>query len=172
MKVFAYLVRRFFAFGADWYISAILINLIANALSHFIGIYAGLIVASLVVPFIYYVIVPIKVFNGSTLLQRAMVLRVVKSDDSAATIKDMVIRYYVGCLLLEGMYYVPSTNIRLSLGYLIPSLTSVLVAINYVVMVISILSLISALLDYKSKEFKFIHDRLAHTKVTDSLKIS
>ena len=33
MKTFAYVVRRVFAFGTDWYISAVLINLMTNATS-------------------------------------------------------------------------------------------------------------------------------------------
>ena len=35
MKTFAYVVRRVFAFGTDWYISAVLINLMTNAIGHF-----------------------------------------------------------------------------------------------------------------------------------------
>ena len=76
MKTFAYVVRRVFAFGTDWYISAVLINLMTNAIGHFTSgeysVHIALAIASLLVAFLYYVLVPLKVWKGQTLMMRAM----------------------------------------------------------------------------------------------------
>lgn len=81
MKTFAYVVRRVFAFGTDWYISAVLINLMTNAIGHFTSgeysVHIALAIASLLVAFLYYVLVPLKVWKGQTLMMRAMHLKTV-----------------------------------------------------------------------------------------------
>ncbi len=175
MKIFAYLVRRFFAFGADWYISAILINLLANGISKFMGfangIYIAIIISSLVVAYLYYVLVPDKIWKGQTLMKRAMYLRIVRDNDKDINFKILMIRYFLGCLIMEGMLFIPSSNIRSSLLLLIPDFKICLLLLNYAMIILSCASLIMLFVDHRHG-FRMIHDRIVHTKVIDHAKIS
>lgn len=175
MKTFAYLVRRFFAFGADWYISAILINLLANGISKFMvfadGIYIAIILSSLIVAYGYYVLVPDKIWKGQTLMKRAMFLKVINVDGTDIGRNKLLIRYYFGCLIMEGMLFIPSSNIRSSLLLLMPDLKMYLLLLNYAMIAFSCVSLIMLFVDHRHG-FRMIHDRIAHTKVIDHAKIS
>ena len=175
MKTFAYLVRRFFAFGADWYISAILINLLANGISKLLpiehSIHVAIIISSLVVSYLYFVLVPIKVWKGQTLMKRMMYLKVISDNDSCLNVCKLIVRYFVGCLILEGVIFIPSSNIRSALLLIVPSLEGLLVMVNYAMMATSGLSLVMMLIDYKHN-FRMLHDRISHTKVVDYAKIS
>lgn len=168
MKIFAYLVRRFFAFGGDWYLSAVLINLVANGVSRLIpyndGIYYAIIISSVLVPFIYYIIVPLKLWKGQTLLMRMMYLRI----EGEVNLKTLLIRYFVGCLLLEGVFYQPSVNIRECVVFLNSNLATVMSYVNIAMIVCGIISLVLALLDSEGK-FRFLHDRIVGTYVDTPL---
>ncbi|MCI5774042.1 MAG: RDD family protein [Erysipelotrichaceae bacterium] len=175
MKAFAYLVRRFFAFGADWYISAILINLLTNGLSKLLlfkdGIYVAIIISSLVVAYIYFVLVPTKIWQGQTLMKRAMYLQVVNEDDSLVRRKELFLRYFVGCMTCEGVFYIPSSNVRSALLIMFPNLQIGLQVLNFAMIAGGCVSILIAMLD-KKREFRMLHDRLFHTKVTNLEKIS
>ena len=176
MRNFGYLVRRFFAFGGDWYISSVLINLLANGFSHLIpgdnGIYYGLILSSLIISYVYFVYLPLRFFNGSTFIMRFMVLKVVDSNEQLPSNKQMVIRYFVGCLILEGAFYIPSVNIRSCLIIaVLPFSAPIVKYIDICFMVLSLGSMVLAATDYKSGLFRTLHDRVSHTKVVDSIKV-
>ena len=98
MKTFAYVVRRVFAFGTDWYISAVLINLMTNAIGHFTSgeysVHIALAIASLLVAFLYYVLVPLKVWKGQTLMMRAMHLKIVDIHGNEISFPRTFLRFF------------------------------------------------------------------------------
>ena len=168
MAEFGYFVRRMLAFGVDWYIRSVLINMLANGLEKVTGnIYIGLVLSCLIISFIYYVLIPFKVWKGQTLMLRAMQLKAVDYDNNDVSFKSLFIRYFVGCFILEGAFYIASTDIRsvLALTVLkdIPVLSQ---AINIVILAISILSIVVSLFD--RNDHRLIHDYLARTRVIDN----
>lgn len=177
MRNFGYLVRRFFAFGGDWYISSILINMLANGFFHLFGegehaIYFGLIISSLIISYLYFVYLPLRFFNGSTFVMRFMVLKVVDENGNKPSTKQMIIRYFIGCLLIEGAFYIPSVNIRSAL--VITTFTGLSPYVRYIdmaLMAVAVVSVIVAATDYKSGLFRMFHDRVSHTKVVDSITV-
>lgn len=169
MKTFAYVVRRVFAFGADWYISAVLINLMTNAFGHFIGgeysVHIALLLASLLISFLYYVLVPCKVWKGQTLMMRAMHIKIVDIDGSDIDMMRMFLRFFVGCLIIEGAFYIPSVNIRSVLTIMYPH--SLWSTVTFVINASSLLGLCAVCLNWR--EFRLLHDLLFKTKVIDTV---
>ncbi len=167
MNTWAYYVRRLITFGLDWYISSLLINWSANGLSYLLGgvsaIYIALLLTSILISFLYYVIIPLYVFPKQTLMMH-MTHLYIEDERGEVHLGELVLRSFVGCFLLEGAFYIPSTNIR----YLIyrlwlleyaPLYNGVTLLFN----IVSVLSLISILFD--QKHMLLLHDRLSHTKV-------
>lgn len=169
MKTFAYIVRRVFAFGTDWYISAVLINLMTNALGHFISgeysVHIALLLTSLLISFLYYVLVPCKVWMGQTLMMRAMHIKVVDVGGSDIDMMRMFLRFFVGCLIIEGAFYIPSVNIRSVLAIMYPN--NWWPGLTFVINATSVLGLCVVCLNWR--EFRLLHDLMFHTKVIDSL---
>ena len=177
MDILGYLIKRFFAFGADWYLSSVVINMIASALEKIFpqsenGVYLSLLAASVAVSFLYFVFIPTKVWKGQTPLMKLLQLKIVDRDGKNPDIGTLTIRYFVGCLIFEGAFYMPSVNIRTVMILTIlknhEMLSQVIV---WAITISSILGVVIALLDRK-KEFRFIHDRISHTKVIEAGQIS
>ena len=171
MKTFAYVVRRFLAFGTDWYISSVLINLMTNAFSHFTtGAYymhIALCFASIVVGFLYYVLVPCKVWKGQTFMMRAMSLKVVNVNGEDVNFLTLLLRFFIGCLIFEGAFYIPSVNIRSVLMIIFPS--RFLEIIGIVINISSVIGVLCILLNWR--EFRLLHDVLFKTKVIDNASL-
>ena len=167
MKTFAYVVRRVFAFGTDWYISAVLINLMTNAIGHFTSgeysVHIALAIASLLVAFLYYVLVPLKVWKGQTLMMRAMHLKTVDIHENEISFPRRFLRFFVGCLLIGGAFYIPSVNIRSVLMIMYPNEAWKLFTL--LINVLSALDLGFILL--KWRDFRLLHDLIFQTKVID-----
>ncbi len=171
MKTFAYVVRRLFAFGVDWYLSSVLINLMTNAFSHFTSgeysVHIALVLASLTVTFLYYVLVPCKVWKGQTLMMRGMNLTVVDVDGKNINMLRMFLRFFVGCLIIEGSFYIPSVNIRSILMIMYPN--EIWKTISLIINISSVIGVACILFNWK--EFRLLHDRLFKTKVVDRVKL-
>ena len=167
MKTFAYAVRRVFAFGTDWYISAVLINLMTNAIGHFTSgeysVHIALAIASLLVAFVYYVLVPLKVWKGQTLMMRAMHLKTVDTKGNELSFQRTFLRFFIGCLLIGGAFYIPSVNIRSVLMLIYPNEAWKLFAL--LINVLSALDLGFILLQWR--DFRLLHDLIFQTKVVD-----
>lgn len=171
MKLFAYVVRRLFAFGADWYISSVLINLFANGIDHFIvtdsSMLYALMISSLIISFIYYVIVPYNVWKGQTLMMRAMHVKVVDINGKDLSMNKIIIRFFIGCLIFEGAFYMPSVNIRSVLLILMNS--NFMEILNFVLNITSILGVLCICLDFK--KMRLFHDLLSNSVVIDNATI-
>lgn len=176
MQKFGYFVRRFFAFGADWYLSAVLINLLSNGIEKILPfeeskVYLSLLFGTLIISFVYFVLVPAFVWKGQTLMMRAMQMKVVGEDGNAPKLLTLFFRYFIGCLILEGAFYIPSVNIRTVLILTVLQNQKMLSqGIAWAVFISSIIGLILGVSDWK--EHKFLHDRISRTKVVEARKIS
>lgn len=176
MQKFGYFVRRFFAFGADWYLSAVLTNLLSLGLEKILpvsqsSIYLSLLLATVLISFLYFVLIPTKLWKGQTLMMRAMQMRIVDTKGNAPTLFVLLIRYFIGCLVLEGAFYMASVNIRTVL--IVTVLKNQQTLSNLIAWAVFISSLIGLLLGVSDwKEHRFLHDRISETKVVEASKIS
>lgn len=171
-------LKRFIAYGIDWYIGSVLASIplimlymslhegatyIPQVLSIFEAPYdiiAGLL--SLTVAFVYYVIVPCLVWQGQTLGKKLLSLKIVNDNFEDASVKQIFIRQAVMILLVEGSIYTASNMlhqvINVVTGYNFASL--------YAYIGIGI-SLFSAILVFVLKSKKSLHDIVLKTLVVD-----
>lgn len=146
----SYWLRRFVAYGVDWYGSALLLNLSANALSHWLDIYLSLVISSLLISLIWFVVVP-------SFWQQTLGLKIMRLRIENAHFLNLLVRYMLGCLLLEGLFYVPSATIRTVLVIWGQPMTMV----NWGINLISIASLL-----YGLYTGFFLHDRISQTSIS------
>lgn len=177
----AFLARRGFAFVIDF--------IITNRLSLFVtGIVYGLmnkgniqilngfegiqptqiivlLLSVLVTHGFYFVFVPAKITGGSTMMQKVMQIKVVRENGEPATLKDFALRYFVGSILCEGLFY-DAFGVILSGIFFGIFMAEDISRIIYIVSAISsLLSLIMALMD-KGK-YRFFHDKISKTIMKD-----
>ena len=155
----AFLARRGFAFIIDF--------IITNRLSLFVtGIVYGLLLLSVLVTHgFYFVFVPAKITGGSTMMQKVMQIKVVRENGEPATLKDFALRYFVGSVLCEGLFY-DAFGVILSGIFFGIFMAEDISRIIYIVSAISsVLSLIMALMD-KGK-YRFFHDKISKTIMKD-----
>lgn len=177
-----YFLKRCFAFGVDWYLSTVLLNLasslafymfsrdvaVINDVSSFsFGQSLVMFCFVLLTGLFYYVYVPMKVWRGQTPMQRMMQLKVVNLDGSDVSLKTMLYRYLVGCLIAEAaLYSCSSVFINIMITHVFASFAELAdLMIGIVIVSIAIISCVMALRD---KEYsQTLHDRLAKTTVID-----
>lgn len=114
-----YYVKRGFAFIVDWYFSSVLINLLVRLSLMITGWGSGkgeivtydartktlVIFISLVVAFLYYVLIPWRSEGQGTVMMKVLKLRVLSADGNLASFQQHFIRYFVGCFLLQGVLF-------------------------------------------------------------------
>ena len=177
----AFLARRGFAFVIDFIITnrlslgvtGIVYGLMNNGniqiLNGFEGIQTTqilvLLFSVLIAHGFYFVFVPAKITGGSTMMQKVMQIKVVREDDKPATMKDFALRYFVGSVLCEGLFY-DAFGVILSGIFFGIFMAEDISRIIYIVSAISsVLSLIMALMD-KGK-YRFFHDKISKTIMKD-----
>lgn len=177
----AFLARRGFAFIIDFiitnrlslFVTGIVYGLMNNGniqiLNGFEGIQPTqiimLLLSVLVTHGFYFVFVPAKITGGSTMMQKAMQIKVVRENGEPATLKDFALRYFVGSILCEGLFY-DAFGVILSGVFFGIFMAEDISRIIYIVSAISsILSLIMALMD-KGK-YRFFHDKISKTIMKD-----
>ena len=113
----------------------------------------------------YFVFVPAKITGGSTMMQKVMQIKVVRENGEPTTLKDFALRYFVGSVLCEGLFY-DAFGVILSGIFFGIFMAEDISRIIYIVSAISsILSLIMALMD-KGK-YRFFHDKISKTIMKD-----
>lgn len=171
----ASLPARLIAYAIDWYLSAMLF---AVSISLFASIEAGdliltntitilsfpsacgaLAIGIVLVLFYYCYPILLKKNEGQTIGKHILGIRIIKADQTPLSIKDYLLRYLLGMILIEQNMNMCSFMIRSVLGMVIPSL---IVSIVYDIGVV--LCLISVVLVF-GKQHRMIHDRIAHTIV-------
>ena len=177
----AFLARRGFAFVIDFiitnrlslFVTGIVYGLMNNGniqiLNGFEGIQPTqiivLLLSVLVTHGFYFVFVPAKITGGSTMMQKVMQIKVVRENGEPATLKDFALRYFVGSILCEGLFY-DAFGVILSGVFFGIFMAEDISRIIYIVSAISsILSLIMALMD-KGK-YLFFHDKISKTIMKD-----
>lgn len=177
-----YYLKRCFAFGLDWYLSTVLLNLastfafyifskditVVNDVASFsLGEALVMFVFVLITALFYYVYVPTKVWRGQTPVQRMMQLKVVNLDGSDVSFKTMVYRYVVGCLICEAtLYSCSSVLINILITHVFAGFAQTAdMIIGGVFAIIAVVSCVMALRDKEHNQT--LHDRLAKTTVVD-----
>lgn len=173
-----YLIRRCFAYAIDWYIVAVLSNIMIMVLQQIFKSPGTtneaiiLVVSVMFVSFIYYVFVPYKVWKGQTFMQRAMQVKVVNDDLSNVEFSMLMKRFFVGCLIFEGAAYTATTitlNVVIKMFFVNYAKTLDLV-FGGILFLSTVLSMIIASRDTRNS--KCFHDHVAKTKVIDIKTIS
>ena len=177
----AFLARRGFAFIIDFiitnrlslFVTGIVYGLMNNGniqiLNGFEGIQPTqiivLLLSVLVTHGFYFVFVPAKITGGSTMMQKVMQIKVVRENGEPVTLKDFALRYFVGSVLCEGLFY-DAFGVILSGIFFGIFMAEDISRIIYIASAISsILSLIMALMD-KGK-YRFFHDKISKTIMND-----
>lgn len=108
----------------------------------------------------YYIYIPWKVYPGQTLGKRLMGFRILKTDGNAVDLKTLILRQFVGLMLLESIALVVS-------NYLSQLVTlTFMVYVDDVWSVIgSILFVLSTMLVAGTPSHRAIHDYIAKTKL-------
>ena len=120
----------------------------------------GLGVYGILIGIIYYVFVPVLLFDGQTLGKRLCKIKVIKENNESVTLTDMIIRELVGSTLLEGGMLIIPTYLRkilplFSFGMLVNPL-------QYIAYILTIVSIAYAYFQPNSQAF---HDKIAKTVV-------
>ena len=177
----AFLARRVFAFVIDFIITNRLSLLVTGIvyglmnggkiqiLNGFEGMQSTqilvLLLSVLIAHGFYFVFVPAKITGGSTMMQKVMQIKVIREDGEPATLKDFSLRYFVGSILCEGLFY-DAFGVVLSGVFFGIFMAEDFSRIIYIVSAISsLLSLIMALMD-KGK-YRFFHDQISKTIMKD-----
>ena len=177
----AFLARRGFAFIIDFIITNRLSLLVTGIVYGFmnggkIQILNGfegmqpmqilvLLLSVLIAHGFYFVFIPAKITGGSTMMQKVMQIKVIREDGEPATLKDFSLRYFVGSILCEGLFY-DAFGVILSGIFFGIFMAEDFSRIIYIVSAISsLLSLIMALMD-KGK-YRFFHDQISKTVMKD-----
>lgn len=177
----AFLARRVFAFVIDFiitnrlslFVTGIVYGLMNGGKVQILNGFEGmqstqilvLLLSVLIAHGFYFVFVPAKITGGSTMMQKVMQIKVVREDGEPATLKDFSLRYFIGSVLCEGLFY-DAFGVVLSGIFFGIFMAEDFSRIIYIVSAISsLLSLIMALMD-KGK-YRFFHDQISKTIMKD-----
>ena len=177
----AFLARRVFAFVIDFiitnrlslFVTGIVYGLMNGGKIQILNGFEGmqptqilvLLLSVLITHGFYFVFVPAKITGGSTMMQKVMQIKVVREDGEPATLKDFSLRYFIGSVLCEGLFY-DAFGVVLSGIFFGIFMAEDFSRIIYIVSAISsLLSLIMALMD-KGK-YRFFHDQISKTIMKD-----
>ena len=177
----AFLARRVFAFVIDFiitnrlslFVTGIVYGLMNGGKIQILNGFEGmqptqilvLLLSVLIAHGFYFVFVPAKITGGSTMMQKVMQIKVIREDGEPATLKDFSLRYFVGSILCEGLFY-DAFGVILSGIFFGIFMAEDFSRIIYIVSAISsLLSLIMALMD-KGK-YRFFHDQISKTIMKD-----
>lgn len=111
--------------------------------------------------YIYYVIIPVYIYNGQTLGKRLMKFKVVKKDGFNVDLKTMTLREMLGSTMIEGGIIVSGEYFR-QLVLMIVGVTTVYTALLYVSFGITLLSMFVTMFTKNNRPF---HDVIGGTKV-------
>lgn len=178
-----YFIRRGLAFGIDYLIvnrvSVMVTALVYGLMNHGEVVVLTdlsdvplvqcfvILLSILAVTMLYFVYVPLKVWKGQTLMQHVFQLKVVGMDGTEVDVKTFLLRFIIGCLLLEGTFYYFTSVLKniLITRFLYSNPDTMDWLLSGPILVISVFSMISSLFD--KKQNRTLHDRLFHTEVID-----
>ena len=173
-------LKRFIAALVDWYLASVIAGIpvlliysiesgdpnIAKSLSYMSlkwGLISGLLAVLLGIA--YYVLVPIYWKNGQTLGKRLVGIKVTNIDGSNVNIKNLCSREILGAIIIEGGIICSSEYIRQMLALL-----SNINVYSVLSLIATIVTGVSIILLFRSKDNRMIHDYIAKTKVIEFSK--
>ncbi len=177
-----YFLKRALAFILDWYFSTVLVNLaislsqglfnneiqiVQNFSSYTFGQTLVMLLLVILTSFFYYVYIPVKVWKGQTVMMHVLQLKIVGLDGKELAWKQVLFRYVVGCLLIEGAFYSCSTiTWDAIITYFFKNnqqLADIIVG-----GILGIIALVSAgMAVFDKKHNQLIHDRISKSEVID-----
>lgn len=110
--------------------------------------------------FIYLIYIPYRKYPGQTLGKRFMKIKIARIDGQPLDLKTLLIRQFVGLILLEGVSTVVATYIR----QMLTILTGIYLE-YYLTAICSVVTVVSAVLVFNTPSARSIHDYLAKTTV-------
>lgn len=167
--------RRLVAYGIDWYIVTILMNVLVLAVAYaqtgalwagplplaFFdpGVQPAVLAALALIEVAYYCLVPLRVFPGQTLGKRLLGLKMVGRDGGRPGLARLLVRDLLGIVLLEGCFSPLSNYVRNYLMLFLPEdVIRYTVWFSWAVGVLSILMLVFS-------KRRMLHDLVAGTAV-------
>ncbi|MGN1398786.1 MAG: RDD family protein [Erysipelotrichaceae bacterium] len=171
-KQSGYKIKRLIAYAIDWYLYSIVLIAFNAIFSKVCGVEATVFMTlelyslpaafmcfalMLLLHFVYFILIPFY-FNGQSIGKKITKLKIVSINGEKVTIKQLVIREFIGVILVEGYLSVTNGYLRTLLGMFF-SQTKIL-SIGW--FIISGLSSSCALY---SKEARMFHDYIGTTKV-------
>lgn len=124
------IIRRFIAYGIDWYIGGLMINLpivliygcvfnqtqmqtnllvigenniIVALLSGIFGVIFGI---------FYFFIIPLRLWPGQTLGKRILKMKIIQNDTQEISFKNLFLRQIIGITIFEGAVFSLTTTLR------------------------------------------------------------
>jgi len=116
--------------------------------------------------FIYFVIIPWRVWKGETVGKHMMNLKIVKVNGSEVDFKALVLRQMLGMVLVEGAMFTSSNYLREMLA-LATGEIKIMQYLYYLGIGMTLISVILVIFTYKNQA---IHDRIGETKVIMNIK--
>ena len=177
-----YLLKRVLAFIVDWYLSSVLCNLAISLaqglLNSEITVVKDLSVftlpqALIVLMFVlittlfYYVYIPVKVWKGQTPMMHVLQLKIVGLDGHELSLKEHLLRFGVGCLILEGGFYFFTTlSIDIIATYFFANYKEFVdVILGGPLQILTVVSVAFGAFDRKHTQL--FHDRISKSEVID-----
>lgn len=170
-------LRRLFAMIIDWYLASTIAGMpvlfiysiesgkaeIAQSLAS-MSLKWGFIAGLLAVTFglMYYIAIPMYWRKGQTVGKRLLGIKVVNTDGSDVNVKNLCSREILGVMLIEGGIVCTSEYFRQTVALVTGSgLYSILTILA------SILTIVSIITMFRSKDSRMIHDFIGKTKVVE-----
>lgn len=122
-------------------------------------------VLALVFSFIYFVMIPLKIWKGETVGKHMLNLKIVKINGKEVDLKALILRQMVGMVLVEGVMFTSSNYLREMLA-LATGEIKVMQYLYYWGVGVTIISILLVIFTYKNQA---IHDRIGKTKVITNI---
>lgn len=119
-------------------------------------------ILSILFAFFYYIFIPWKIYPGQTPGKRMMGFKIVKTNDNEIDFKTLIIRQFIGIMIIEGAMY--------SVSGILHSLLSLATDINFITVLMYVgfvITVGSAFLLLKGESKRALHDYLANTKIIE-----
>ena len=174
-------IKRLIAYFIDWYLSALCFSfavvmitsivqkelIVENQLANLplMAAFIALVLGTLLT--VLYFLLPTwlmkEKYAGQTIGKMIMKLRIVKDDGSPVDLKALIIRCFIGLILIEGTLNSASNALRTFISMLAGN------TVSQVILTLELaITFLSIVLMFARPEGKMLHDILAKTKVIEA----
>lgn len=177
---YGYLVKRFIACMSDLYIAGVLSALIGSFINQVL--YGKLdvnffqnpdktpiVIISMGISYlILFIIIPLSRKKHQTLMQKFLKLELVTIDEQKVDVKTTILRFIIGCLLIEGYLYPLVTTVYAFISKKLFNDFSFSNGLSYILIIVAISSMFAAIRDKQHN--RMFHDYIFKTKVIEERK--